>query len=119
MPAELTEKRATFISELQALANEMRHSHQPGLEEYEGTSRVGGDYKMTIKQYSQFLADAGFTTTGYFEGPQPVGTATDALDHGACETPIALKPGEDHAGGVWVIRATRDAAQASDNTRQL
>lgn len=101
----LPEKRQEVIAKLEALAQELTESRRPGLEEDAARGMVGGDYKMTLQQYTQFLREAGFEATGYFEGPKAVGTSTDVIDHGTGEHPVALHPDENHDGGVWVVRA--------------
>ncbi len=106
---QLPEKRHAFIERLQSLAKQLRASHQPGLEEDFTQGKVGGDYKMTVRQYVKYLDKAGFKAVGYFEGPKPVGKIQDSLDEGAGMKPIALN-GQDHAGGVWVIRALKQQA---------
>ncbi len=108
-PEQLLEKRHAFIEKLRTLATEMRASRQPGLEEDSSRGVVGGDYKMTVRQYVKYLDRAGFKAVGYFEGPKPVGGIHDSLDEGTGMKPIALN-GQDHAGGVWVIRALKQQA---------
>ena len=105
-PEQLPERRHAFIEKLQDLAKEMSSSHQPGLEEDAAQGKVGGDYKMTVRQYVEYLHKAGFNAIGYFEGPKPVGESNDSLDEGTGMKPITLN-GQDHAGGVWVIRALK------------
>lgn len=111
---EITEKRLSLIVRLEKLAEEMTVSRRAGLEENPEKGQVGGDYKMTVKQYTDFLNNAGFNAVGYFEGPKPVGNSNDRLDSGNGTKSITLKKGHDHAGGVWVIRA-----QASKNQKDI
>ena len=108
-PDQLPTRRQEVIDKLEALTEELRYSRRAGLEEYPDEGRVGHDYKMTIRQYTGFLKQAGFTATGYFEGPQP--DKDTPLDNGTATRAIALKPNENHAGGVWVIRAQRTDSQ--------
>lgn len=113
LPAdELLRKRRDFITKLEGLADAMSVSRQPGLEEDAVQGKVGGDYKMTVRQYTAYLAQAGFDAVGYFEGPKPVGKCGDPLDGGEGRHAVALKEGQDHAGGVWVIRAQKSRSSS-------
>ncbi len=115
--ATITDQRKGFIEIVRNLQKEMEESRRPGLEESLFKGKVGGDYKMTIKQYTQQLKKAGMQAVGFFEGPKAVGSSNDKLDGGTGNQSIILKPEEDHAGGVWVIKATRDRTSEPSKTR--
>jgi hypothetical protein len=99
----LAEKRGEFIERLVELRSDLQQSPRAGLIE---NGEKGGDYKMTIRQYVDFLNQAGLNAVGYFEGPQA--EQNETLDKGRASEAIALNSGENHAGGVWVLKVERN-----------